>query len=45
MDDSGGVEWNCRRLPPPPSADGRLTTDIPPRSVTTYVVDVRDPRS
>jgi O-glycosyl hydrolase len=45
MDDSGGVEWNCRRLPPQPIADGRLTTDIPPRSVTTYVVAVQDPRS
>ncbi len=38
MDNADGVEWNCRAMPAPSVVDGRLTDNVPARSVTTYVL-------
>ncbi|HSV74433.1 MAG TPA: glycoside hydrolase [Chthonomonadales bacterium] len=39
QDDTGGVRWDCREMPPLTTRDGRFEDTVPPRSVTTYVLD------
>jgi len=38
MDDAATTTWNCRPMDPLPVRDGFLTDELPPRSVTTYVL-------